>query len=321
MAGGSCGASAAPVVPAGLGSLPGQGRTCSPRTAAGPGLAGISPEIRGCCQQQAGQDTESCAGSNVGAGVFHPGQEHPESCPHLGTCAHRQWGHAGLGYPGTAGCRGCGAPSPARQRGSSGPGCPEAKYPELQQRTRTQAPRAAWGSRTVPRARHGVGSAAPWDAAPAPTHCSQPLPHRVLAQHPGATYQDISFAARSRHEWKRFAKPPSPAGGEVRAEGPSPQLKVPPAALAGATQKPFPKWTSHQQHWPQREGACSLQHTMAEEPRGAAQPHLPKPWVPRMGMVQQARILLGTPRGSIPVPRHPSQGAEGKTPSHYNSSR
>lgn len=160
---------------------------------------------------------------------------------------------------------------------------------------------------------------------PAQPGCNRPLPRWVLTRHRGATCRDISFATKSCRAWKRFAKPRSLAGEEARAEGPGPRLEVPPAAPVGATQKPFPKQMSLQQHRPQKEGACLLQHTTAEELRFpcTAQSRLPLPEAPGAWDGDGAAgtdAARDTP-GPRPVPRRPSQGAKGKTPSHYNSSR
>lgn len=139
---GSRGARAAPMVPMGLGSLAGQGRTRSLRVAVGPGLAGISPEMPGLLPAtHTGQDAEPSAGGNTGTGLSCPGQGYPESCPCLGIHTPRQWGQAGLRYPGIAGCRGCWAPCPAPEPSQAAwltrPGRPRAKYPELQRHTKT----------------------------------------------------------------------------------------------------------------------------------------------------------------------------------------
>lgn len=162
-----------------------------------------------------------------------------------------------------------------------------------------------------------MGSAAPWDRAPA-----LPSMPGCLPWHHGAMCQAIYCAARSCRTWKCFAKPPSPVGGEARAEGSQP--KVLPVAPVGATQKLFPKQTNCRQHQPRKERARSLQHTAADEPRFPCMAQhspisrCPKFQLPRTGTAQRAQTLLGMPQS--PIPFHGAQ-AKGKTPSHYNSSR
>lgn len=162
-----------------------------------------------------------------------------------------------------------------------------------------------------------MGNTAPRDTAPACTRLGElqlaPDHPGCLPWHRGATCRDI-FPTQSCHSRKHFAKPHSPAGGEAGAEWPSPQLQVPPAAPVGAIQKPFPKRTSHQWHWPQTEIDHSLQHMTAEEPRlpCVAQHNpisrCPMLRVPGTGMVQPAQMLVGMPRG--PVPSHGAQARD-----------
>lgn len=93
--------------------------------------------------------------------------------------------------------------------------------PELQQHTRTRVLMATWGTRMALRTRHGEGSTEPQDTALDSTHTASSCHAGCLSWHCRATCWDISLATRCCHVWKGFTEPPSLAGGETRAEGPT----------------------------------------------------------------------------------------------------
>lgn len=64
---------------------------------------------RAAASDTRGRTQSPATGGSAGTGLSRTGQGHLESCPPLGTHTPGQWGQAGLGYPGLAGCRGCAA--------------------------------------------------------------------------------------------------------------------------------------------------------------------------------------------------------------------
>ena len=308
-----------PVVPAGLGSLPGQGRTRSPHAAAGPGLAGISPEMPGLLPATRRAGRRALRRRQHGNGALPPRAGAPQELP---VPRHPHPQAAGPGWAGLPqhsrvhGVRGS-VPSTQAQSGSvAQPRASRSEVPRVP--ARTQAPTAGWGTRTAPRTRHEVGSAAPRDTALAPTRIAgpqpapamlgtrpgtagpragtSPLPHKAAVhggtlQSPPAQREEklgqrgLTLGSRSllQNQWvpRRSRFQSGRAAGGTGLTGKEPARSNTP--------------------WP-RNHSSPAWHSAAPSPAARC------PRVPGTGTVRRAWMLLGTPQG--PVPSHGARAGE-----------